>query len=144
MNLESLNPLQKEPFKRSDLLTLLCILTFIGSGLAAFSNLFIYLSFEEMLTIVDDYEIEIPGFDMMMSGGRRFFITGFILYTFSWVGALQMWKLKKIGFHLYTGAQIFILLLPVILIKSYPFSIFSLLLTAVFIAGYAINLKFMK
>lgn len=144
MNLESINPSQKEPFKRSDLLTVLCVLTFIGSGLAAFSNLFIYLSFEEMLTIVDDFEVEIPGFDMMMSGGRRFFITGFILYTFSWVGALQMWKLKKIGFHLYTGAQIFILLLPVIMIPSYPFSIISLLFTVVFIAGYAINLKFMK
>jgi len=144
MNLESINPSQKKPFKRSDLLTVLCILTFIGSGLAAFSNLFIYLSYEEMLTIVDEYEIEIPGFDMMMSGGRRFFITGFILYTLSGVGALQMWKLRKIGFHLYTGAQLFILLLPVAMIESYQFSIFSLLFTATFIAGYAINLKFMK
>jgi len=144
MDLESISPSQKEPGKRTDLLTVLCVLTFIGSGLAAFSNLFIFLSFEEMLTIVDEYEVEIPGFDMMMSGGRRFFITGFILYTFSWVGALQMWKLKKIGFHLYTGAQIFILVLPVIMIVSYQFSIFSLLFTAVFIAGYAINLKFMK
>jgi hypothetical protein len=95
MNLESINPSQKEPFKRSDLLTVLCILTFIGSGLASFSNLFIFLSYEDMLTIVDEYEVEIPGFDMMMSGGRRFFITGFILYTFSWVGALQMWKQRK-------------------------------------------------
>ena len=144
MNLESINPSQKEPFKRSDLLTILCVLTFIGSGLASFSNLFIFLSYEDMLTIVDEYEVEIPGFDMMMSGGRRFFITGFILYTFSWVGALQMWKLRKIGFHLYTGAQIFILILPVAMIVSYQFSIFSLLFTAVFIAGYAINLKFMK
>lgn len=144
MNFENLNPAELEPGKRSDLLTILCVFTFIGSGLAAFSNLFIYLSFEEMLTIVEDYDVDIPGFDMMMSGGRRFFITGFILYTFSWVGALQMWKLKKIGFHLYTGAQIFILLLPAIMIPSYPFSIFSLLFTAVFIGGYAINLKFMK
>lgn len=144
MNFENLNPAELEPGKRSDLLTILCIFTFIGSGLAAFSNLFIYLSFEEMLTIVEDYEVDIPGFDMMMSGGKPFFITGFILYTFSWVGALQMWKLRKIGFHLYTSAQIFILLLPVILIPSYPFSIFSLLFTTVFVGGYAINLKFMK
>jgi len=144
MDLESISSSQKEPGKRTDLLTVLCILTFIGSGLAAFSNLFIYLSFEEMLTIVDEYEVEIPGFDMMMSGGRRFFITGFILYTFSWIGALQMWKHRKIGFHLYTGAQLFILLLPVIMIPTYSFSIFSLLFTAVFIGGYALNLKFMK
>ncbi len=144
MNIENLKIEPKGPGKRSDLLTILCIFTFIGSGLAAFSNLFIYLSFDEMITIIEDYEVDIPGFDMMMSGGRRFFVTGFILYTLSWVGALQMWKLKKIGFHLYTGAQIFVLLLPVIMIPSYPFSIFSLLFTAVFVAGYAINLKFMK
>lgn len=144
MDLERISPTQKEPGKRTDLLTVLCVLTFIGSGLAAFSNLFIYLSFEEMITIIDEYEVEIPGFDMMMSGGKRFFITGFILYNFSWVGALQMWKQRKIGFHLYTGAQIFILLLPVIMIPAYPFSIFSLLFTAVFIGGYALNLKFMK
>lgn len=144
MNLESLNTPKGEPVKRTDLLTVLCILTFIGSGLAAFSNLLIYLSYEEMLTIVDENGIEIPGFDIMMSGGRKFFITGFVLYTFSWVGALQMWKLRKIGFHLYTGAQIFILLLPVIMIASYRFSIFNLLFSAAFIAGYAINLKLMK
>ncbi len=144
MKLENINPSQNDPVKRSDLLTVLCILTFIGSGLASFSNLFIYLSYEDMLVIVDEYEIEVPGFDMMMSGGRRFFITGFILYTFSWVGALQMWKLRKMGFHLYTGAQLFILILPVAMIESYQFSLFSLLFTATFIAGYAINLKFMK
>jgi hypothetical protein len=144
MKLESLNQSPKQAGKRPDLLTILCIFSFIGSGLAAFSNLFIYLSFEEMLTIVEDYEIDIPGFDMMMSGGRRFFITGFILYTLSWVGALQMWKLKKIGFHFYTGAQLFLLLLPVIMIPNYPFSIISLLITLIFIAGYAVNLKVMK
>lgn len=144
MNFESLNPAEKEPGKRSDLLTILCVFTFVGSGLAAFSNLFMYLSFEEMLTIVEDYEVDIPGFDIMMSGGRRFFITGFILYTLSWVGALQMWKLRKIGFHFYTGAQLFLLLLPIIMIPAYSFSIFSLLFTAVFVGGYAINLKFMK
>lgn len=144
MNFENFNTAPKDPLKRSDLLTILCVFTFIGSGLAAFSNLFIYLSFDEMLTIVEDYEVDIPGFDMMMSGGRRFFITGFILYTLSWVGALQMWKLRKLGFHFYTGAQLFLLLLPVIMIPSYPFSIVSLLITLVFIVGYAVNLKFMK
>ena len=67
MNLESINPSQKEPFKRSDLLTVLCILTFIGSGLASFSNLFIFLSYEDMLTIVDEYEVRITLADINRS-----------------------------------------------------------------------------
>ena len=135
---------KQPPIKRPDLLTILCVLTFIGSGLALFSNLFIYLAYDEMLVMIEEYEIDIPGFDMMMSGGKRFFIAGFILYSFSLFGALQMWKLKKLGFHLYTGAQIFILLLPVVMIPTYQFSIFSLLITAIFVIGYGVNLKYMR
>jgi hypothetical protein len=135
---------KQPPVKRPDLLTVLCVLTFIGSGLAVFSNLLIYLTYDEMLKMIEEYEIEIPGFYMMMSGGKKFFIAGFILYSFSCYGALQMWKLKKLGFHLYTGAQILILLLPVVMISSYQFSIFSLLFTAIFVIGYAVNYKYMS
>jgi len=128
---------------RPELLSVLCILTFIGSGLAVFSNLFIFMSFDEVLTIMEDYELGLPEFEMIMSGGKRFFITGFILYSISLIGAIQMWKLRKIGFHLYTVAQIFILLLPVVFIQAYQFSVISLLLTIAFILAYFSNLKFM-
>ncbi len=130
--------------KRPDLLTILCILTFIGSGLAAFSNLFIFLSFDEVSNILEDFDMDFPEFDMIMSGGKKFFITGFILYTLSLAGAMQMWKLKKIGFHLYTAAQIFILLLPLVMIENFQFSFFGLLITAAFIFAYASNLKHMS
>jgi len=121
----------------------LCILSFIGSGMAAISNLFIFLSYDNILSLTEEMNIDFPEFDMMMSGGRRFFITGFIFYSISLLGALRMWKLKKIGFHLYTGAQIFILALPVVFIPAYPFSVLSVLVTAAFIVGYAVHLKFM-
>lgn len=134
---------QENTKKRSDLLTVLCILTFIGSGLAAFSNMFIYLSFDEVRYIFDDYGFDFPELEMIFSGGKTFFMGGFILYILSLAGALQMWKLKKIGFHLYTAAQIFILLLPVVSLKSYPFSFFGLFITAAFIYGYYSQLKFM-
>jgi len=134
----------ESPKKRPDLLTVLCILTFIGSGMAAFSNLFIYLSFDEVTNILDDFEIDFPEFEMIMSGGKRFFLTGFIFYTISLAGAMQMWKLKKIGFHLYTGAQIFILLLPLAFIDNYQFSFVGLFITAAFIFAYFSNLKYMS
>lgn len=133
-----------QPIKRPDLLKLLCILTFIGSGLASVSNLFIYLSFDEILLLKDEYTQILPEMETILSGGKRFFLTGFFLYTISLVGAFNMWKLRKIGFHLYTVAQLFILIMPVVFIKSYPFSFIGLIVTAIFVGAYASNLKLMS
>ena len=130
--------------KRPELLTWLCILSFIGSGLAAVSNLFIFLSYEEMITLTDEINLDLPEFEMMMSGGRKFFLTGTVFYSISLIGAIYMWKLRKIGFHFYTGAQVFILALPVAFIPAYPFSVLSVLVSAAFIVGYAVHLKLMK
>lgn len=130
--------------KRPELLTYLCIISFIGSGLASLSNLFIFLSFDEMVNLKDEMTFDLPEFDLMMSGGKRFFLTGFILYTLSLFGAIYMWKLRKIGFHLYTVAQLFILILPVVMIPAYPFSWLSILVTGAFVAAYGIHLKAMK
>ncbi len=135
---------EQKPVKRPDLLTYLCILSFIGSGLAGISNLFIFLSYDDMVNLMDDIKIDLPEFDLMMSGGRRFFFTGFVLYSLSLFGAIFMWKLRKIGFHFYTGAQIFIIALPVAFIPAYPFSILSVLVSAAFIVGYAVHLKIMQ
>ena len=135
---------EQKPVKRPDLLTYLCILSFIGSGLASISNLFIFLSYDDMVNLMDDVKIDLPEFDLMMSGGRRFFFAGFVLYSISLFGAIFMWKLRKIGFHLYTGAQIFIIALPVAFIPAYPFSILSVLVSAAFIVGYAVHLKIMQ
>ncbi len=133
-----------KPVQRPELLKLLCIFTFIGSGLAIFSNLFIYLSFDEVSTIMQDYELGIPEFEMIMSGGKRFFLTGFILYSVSLAGAIQMWQLRKIGFHLYTVAQIFILALPVVMIQTYQLPILGIIVSGAFIFGYYSNLKYMN
>jgi hypothetical protein len=145
--MESADELQHHtpaPVKRPELLTWLCILSFIGSGLAAVSNLFIYLSYEEMINLTDEINLDLPEFEMMMSGGRKFFLTGAVFYSISLIGAIYMWKLRKIGFHFYTGAQLFILALPVAFIPAYPFSVLSVLVSAAFIVGYAVHLKFMK
>lgn len=136
--------MEQEKKKRPDLLTVLCILTFVGSGLAAFSNLFIFLSFEEVKSIANDYFTDLPGFEVIFSGGKKFFMIGFILYTFSIYGALQMWKLRKIGLHFYIAAQIFILVLPVVTLDSYKLPVLSIFVTFAFVIGYVSQLKFMS
>ena len=94
-----------------------------------------------MINLTEEINLDLPEFELMMSGGTRFFFTGFILYSISLFGAIFMWKLRKIGFHLYTVAQIFIIALPVAFIPAYPFSMLSVLVTAAFLIGYAVHLK---
>jgi hypothetical protein len=129
---------------RPEWLTYLCIVSFIGSGLAVVSNLFIFFSYDEVMLLKDEINFDFPEFELIMSGGRRFFFAGFILYSFSFFGVYSLFKLRKIGFHLYTVAQLFILVLPVAFIPTYPFSMFSMLITAGFITGYAFYYKIMN
>ena len=126
------------------MLKILCIFTFIGSGLAVFSYLFTYLLFDEMQLMMEEMTEQYPGIEEIFSGGKQFFLTGFILYSISLSGALQMWKLRKIGFHLYTVAQIFILILPVVMIKSYQLPFLGILVSSAFVFGYYSNLKYMS
>jgi hypothetical protein len=136
-------PRQYQRNKRPELLRILCILSFIGSGLSAFSNLVIYLSFDQLDLITDELVTTFPALSKILSGGKGFFISGFVLYSISLFGVVKMWNLKKIGFHFYTGAQIFILILPVITLEAFQVPILSILLTLAFVIAYSSQLKFM-
>jgi hypothetical protein len=130
--------------KRPELLTVLCILTFIGSGLAAFSNLIISLNYDSFIEIVQSEELTFPGVDLFLLLEVEFFIISFIFYSVSLFGAIQMWKLKKIGFHIYTVAQIILLIIPSIYSPSLEFPFLGLIITVLFIVLYAKNLKYMS
>jgi len=135
---------KKKPLERPEMLKILCILTFIGSGLAVFSYSLSYLLFDEMKEIVGGLDKQYPGVKEIFSGGKRFFLTGFVLYSISFAGARQMWNMRKIGFHLYTVSQIFLLVLPVVMIKSHKLPLLGVLVSCVFVLGYYSNLKYME
>ena len=63
-------------------------------------------------------------------------------------GVISMWQLKKTGFYLYTGAKIFILLIPFIFLGfnfiSYIVSTVNGVFVILFIILYAVNFKHMK
>ena len=134
----------QSPKKRPDLLSIVCILTFIGSGLGAFSNLVITTSFEETMELLNSSDFDFPGMALFKTASYGFFLTGTILYSTSLFGAIRMWKLHKIGFHFYVISQTLLFILPMIYIKEYPFPYIDLLITAFFIILYARNLKFMS
>ncbi len=129
---------------RSNLLTFLCILTFIGSGLGSFTFLMVYLSYDDMQVILEDMKDQYPQVMQIFRGGPQFFITSAILYFISLMGAVQMWNLRKIGFHMYAAAQIFLLIVPVVTIDASMVSMVEILITGAFIIGYYSQVKRMS
>ena len=136
------NP-QKNPV-RPTLLSVLCVLTFIGSGISSLSFLMVYFSYEEVIPMIQELSEVFPGAEIFAKAGKNFFLTGFILYFLSLFGASLMWQLRKPGFHFYTAAQIMIVLLPVVYIKGFPIPFLEAAVTGIFIVLYAKFLKIMK
>ncbi len=124
---------------RPTLLTVICILTFIGSGLSALLYLIAAVAFGAISGLLDS----IPGMSAIIGGGAIFFVVSLILAAVSLFGAIKMWGLKKMGFYLYAVAQVLMLVVPFIFITGATFSIFGFIFTALFIALYAVNLKLM-
>jgi hypothetical protein len=124
--------------KRPGLLSVLCILTFIGSGLATLLYLLLLIAAGTLGAMLAD----IPGLGSMIAGGgMAIFGAGLVLSFLSFFGAIKMWGMKKIGFYLYTGAQVLMLIVP--LFFGVPFSVMSAVFTALFIVLYGLNLKHM-
>ena len=128
---------------RSSVLTFLCILTFIGSGLGTFTMTMVYLSYDDVLLAYEDLKDQLPEITALFRGGPKFFLTQGILYFISLMGAIQMWKLRKIGFHMYAAAQIFMLIVPIVIIDSSMISIVEVLITFGFIGAYFSQIKMM-
>ncbi len=128
------------------LLKVLCILTFVGSGGGLFSYGFIGINPEWF------YESASKGMNQEMldllklitSPGRTFLLVMAALHAFSFVGALLMWKLKKLGFHSYAFAQILVLITPLLFIRGFPTAGINVILTLLFILAYARFLKIMR
>lgn len=135
---------QQENIKRPDLLTVLCILTFIGSGLASISNLFVYLNHDFLLETIDKDLDAFFGQELVLELPKSLFLLSGIIYFSSLVGALLMWKLRKVGFHTYAISQIILLIVTTVYLKSDNFPIFGILITILFILLYHKNIKFMQ
>ncbi len=135
------------PEKAGKMLRLLCVLTFIWSGLGVFQNLTYTIFLDPIRELIPqiempkEYEVMKDGVIKLISAGRLFFFLGLILNISSLIGAAMMLKMKKSGFHFYAIAQILLLMLPMIFIKGVGFASFEFLITAVFIAMYAAQTK---
>lgn len=120
-----------EAKQRPTFLTVLCILTFIGSGLGVLFSLLGIFGLGAMNSFLSSY----AGAGAASSGILKpiliLIFSGASLY-----GAIMMWSLKKMGYYLYVAAQI--------LIVAFGFSWIGLFFAALFIVLYGLNLKHLE
>ena len=129
---ETTQPIEQvEVKKRPAFLTVLCILTFIGSGL----SLLMYVLLVAAAGFIASY-MESLGMGGMIGEESWKVIVVLIAAAASLYGAIMMWKLKKLGFYIYIAAQIIALALG--------FSVMGLIFTALFIILYFLNFKHME
>ncbi len=125
-------------------LKVLCILSLIGGGIALFFSILALipgLSFTRALALIPALGV------FIVPGGVSPVLPHILMilfYSLSIFGVLQMMKMKKMGFILYTVAQIFIFIIVTIFNFGILSLIFSLAATLVFILLYAGKAKQMS
>jgi hypothetical protein len=140
------NDVQSEA-KRPQFLTVLCILTFISTGLGILASLLMPLFSDMLVTMMQSN----PSYDeakmaeqiTILQAGWGYYLFTALLAGVSLMGAIFMWKLKKLGFHLYALANLALLLLPYLVLGA-AISWWGIFFTALFIVLYAVNLKHLK
>lgn len=154
--------------KRPTFLTVICILSFIGLGWAILSNLWGLLfrkgveavsglaeeGFSEAMSEIETEAPEMGGFMESIFGGTMKAMEHYgtitavtlICSIIALIGVIMMWRLKKVGFYLYTGAKVIIIVLPIVLIGGVigGFAMFGAIFPIAFIIMYAVNLKAME
>jgi hypothetical protein len=122
------NPFSVEKPVRPAFLTVLCILTFIGSGWGLINNLFQLVMFTperlvaqiQQITNMAGAEAQPSWFSSIMSSslevlqttimhGKAIYSLAALCAVISLIGAFMMYKLKRNGFYLYAIGQLFIL-----------------------------------
>lgn len=133
--------------KRPVFLTVLCILTFISGGIEFIAALFTPVFAEQIIELIKST----PNYDeatmeeaiTVLNAGWTYYLIRAVLALGSLFGAILMWKLKKTGFHIYALSNLIALFVP-ILMFSIAIGWSGILVTACFIALYALHIKYMK
>lgn len=163
---DSKEVLSDAPAKRPVFLTVLCILSYIGSSLwmlfslhAMFFSTWIIGMAVKLTTAPAAEDLNFPGAaDLatafataaIISEYGTLFIIGavisFVLALLSITGVTLMWKTKKIGFWIYSVSNAMVMCMLIWLDNNNLLggSILSSLITIGFITMYSINLKHMK
>jgi hypothetical protein len=163
-NIPAQDTFLEEPKKLPDMLNVLTILTFIGSGFALLFQLYYSFNAKKFydLTIANqDKMAEAPSWAKSMQGPdpigvatrtyenrTAILLLGVVAVLLCIYGAIQMRQFKKNGFYIYAVGEILPTISTAIFIGGAALSgfglIFTLFFTALFIILYATQLKYLK
>lgn len=142
--------------KRPQFLTVLCILTYIGVGIGVIGSIIGWWSMRAMSAMMDASsgmaeEMDLsafPGMEEAMAQMKYINVTtavGIIGSLICLVGALQMWKLKKIGYYIYVVGEVVPFIVSAVLMGGSAFGTMAIIMGAIipitFIVLYTLNLK---
>lgn len=155
--------------KRPTFLTILCILSFIGIGLAILSSILTYIStqaitgtpglMDKISGIAEQTnnpmfkKIYVSGVEALINA-KLYVLLNILANLLCLTGVIMMWKLKKPGFYMYSFGELATPILSIILIGNvFAGTFFSAMGVAgnvigfifpvAFIVMYALNLKHM-
>jgi hypothetical protein len=154
------------PIVRSTFLTVICILTFIGSGWGLISAIRSYAMADTVATVasgaVKEAENQMdqqntPDFakklvDSVSEGLtpeniRKTAIFEFISNLLTLFGAILMWNQRKIGFYMYIVGILLLIIIPMMMMGKLMGAIGSAFIGfigVIFIVMYGVNLKYMN
>lgn len=131
--------------KRPQLLMILCILTFIGSGWSFLSSLVAGIfneTFREIGLMLAE-RFSMPEIAIILEAPVIYFLLTGVLYAVAVTGAVLMWRLRKNGFHVYTIAQILLLIAPMYFLHLPGPPMLEVFASGIFIILYSSQLKHM-
>jgi hypothetical protein len=135
---------QVRPPARPVFLSVICILTFIGSGFMAMSFFFSGVFHDLIVKLSKSPELQFPGMELFQYTQPWAFLTGTLFYLASLAGSIFMWNLRKIGFHIYTSSQLALIFLTTFFIYPGGLPSGDLLISSTFILIYFMHLRFMR
>lgn len=129
---------QAQSTQRPFFLSILCFSVFVYSVVFILIFLFTIIFHNWVFTVLNDF---LPGNGIDKQVILYLSIIGVLLYIGSFIGALYMWKLKRIGLFIYSLSTIFTIALPYIF--GYG-SIINLITFTILVLGFSLYLKLLK
>lgn len=137
---------EKYYLARTRSLRIVLVLSFIGSGVSFFSYMMMSIAFPTFQAMYNAGSMTFPSemtvfVEQLMETPRSFFVCSALLYAMSLGGLALMWNIRKNGFHMYTLAQLLLLLVTVLFLGRERLALGDIMLTLLFVVYYFIAMR---
>lgn len=127
-------------------LHIVLILSMIGTGLSAISNLIVGLTLSFMREVYGSGSVPIPSemavaFEQMLEAPKAFYLWSSLVYAMAFAGTILMWNLRKNGFHFYTLGKLLVYVVTLLFLGKGFVNLGDLMLTLLFVMYYFVTLK---